>query len=63
MKKLLVLKGLGAVVLGSVGGAVVDALHQQMQNGAIDQNQLISVAVTSAVIAVLGYFKQSPLKK
>lgn len=64
MKKLtLFFKGLGFAVASSVVGAGIDAVHQQVATGNIDVGKLQGVAISAAVVGVLGYLKQSPLGK
>lgn len=64
MKKLkLFFKGLGFAVASSVVGASLDAVHQQVSTGKIDVGSLQGVAISAAVVGVLGYLKQSPLGK
>lgn len=57
------MKGLGFAVVSSVAGAGIDAIHQQMAMGTINIPQLYPIAVSAAIVGVLGYLKQSPLKK
>lgn len=57
------MKGLGFAIGSSVVGAGADAIHQQMATGQIDIHGLYNVAISAAIVGVLGYLKQSPLKK
>lgn len=57
------MKGLGFAVVSSVAGAGIDAVHQQIATGTIDIPKLYPIAVSAAIVGVLGYLKQSPLGK
>ncbi len=64
MKKLtLFFKGLGFAVVSSVVGAGMEAVRQQASTGVINVDGLQGVAISAAVVGVLGYLKQSPLGK